>query len=117
MQIVIPCAGEGRRFREQGYTTIKQLLEVHGRTVLSYLVENFRQPDAEFTFLFQQKHLAEYRTQIDAVLAAENIKYRILEIATLTDGAVSTALIGCEGLPSDDELTYCKFGSMDCMGL
>lgn len=104
MEIVIPCAGEGRRFQEQGYDTIKQLLPLNGRPVLHYLVESLRVPDARFTFIFQEKHLQQYGADIESSLQAERISYQLRTVPALTDGAVSTVLHACADLHLDDEL-------------
>lgn len=104
MEIVIPCAGEGSRFTAKGYTTIKQLLDLNGRPVLSYLVDNFRCPHARFTFLFQKKHLAIHRAEIERVLDAEDIEYQLIEVDGRTDGAVSTSLLAMTHVDLNDEL-------------
>jgi dTDP-glucose pyrophosphorylase len=39
MRIILPMAGYGRRFREQGYTAEKPLIEVNGKTLLEWALE------------------------------------------------------------------------------
>lgn len=106
MEVIIPCAGEGRRFAQEGYTTIKQLLEIKNKTVLDCLVQNFMDATTpvKFTFIFQKKHLDQYCSEIDAILQSYGIEYRLLQIDGLTDGAVNTALIGCSFIDVNDEL-------------
>jgi dTDP-glucose pyrophosphorylase len=43
--IIIPAAGEGRRFREAGYSEPKHLIPLNGRTMLDLVIENVRPLD------------------------------------------------------------------------
>lgn len=104
MQVIIPCAGESKRFFDAGYEKIKQLLVVNGKTVLEHVIDNFRQPDTQFYFLFQQKHWTQYEAELTEVLERAAIQYRVILIETLTDGAVNTALLAVPYLDMQDKL-------------
>ena len=49
MNIVIPCAGLGSRFRESGILDPKPLIEVFGKTLIEYSINSF---NVEGRFLF-----------------------------------------------------------------
>ncbi len=51
LNIVIPMAGRGERFRRAGYTTPKPLLDVHGRTMIKMVIDNLR-PKTKHRFIF-----------------------------------------------------------------
>lgn len=104
MQVIIPCAGESKRFFDAGYEKIKQLLVVNGKTVLEHVIDNFQQPGTQFYFLFQQKHWTQYQEELTSVLDRTGIQYRVILIETLTDGAVNTALLAEPYLDLEDKL-------------
>ena len=41
IQLVIPAAGNGIRFREAGYKNIKPLIPVHGIPMINWVIGNF----------------------------------------------------------------------------
>ncbi|GAB6039424.1 NTP transferase domain-containing protein [Endothiovibrio diazotrophicus] len=41
LNLVIPMAGQGRRFREAGYDTFKPFIEIDGRPMIAHVVERF----------------------------------------------------------------------------
>ncbi len=104
MQVIIPCAGESKRFFDQGYDTIKQLLLVNSKPILGHVIDNFRRYDARFYFIFQKKHIENYRAEIDALLQNAQIDYQLIVINELTDGAVNTALIAAHHIDQTDTL-------------
>lgn len=104
MQVIIPCAGESKRFFDQGYGTIKQLLRVNNQTILGHVIDNFRRTDAHFHFIFQKKHVDQYGTEIEALLRQANIDYQLIVINELTDGAVNTALVAAHRIDPTDTL-------------
>lgn len=104
MQVIIPCAGESKRFFDQGYDTIKQLLRVRSKTVLDHVIDNFRRHDAQFYFIFQKKHVETFGAEIEGVLQQAQIDHRLIVINELTDGAVNTALIAASQINLNDTL-------------
>ena len=57
MQIVIPMSGFGERFRAKGYTKPKPLIEIDGRSIISYVVEMFPDENNLF-FICNEDHLS-----------------------------------------------------------
>ncbi len=50
MQILVPMAGAGSRFRDAGYTLPKPLIDVDGRPMISRVIDNLgRNNDLTFT--------------------------------------------------------------------
>jgi len=56
MKIVIPMTGEGRRFINAGYPDIKPLIPVHGRPMVSYVIDLFP-GETDFVFICRESHL------------------------------------------------------------
>jgi NDP-sugar pyrophosphorylase family protein len=57
MQIVIPMSGFGERFRAQGYTKPKPLIEIDDRSIISYVVDMFPGENNLF-FICNEDHLS-----------------------------------------------------------
>jgi NDP-sugar pyrophosphorylase family protein len=56
MQIVIPMSGSGQRFRAEGYTKPKPLIEIDGRSIISYVIDMFPNENDLF-FICNEDHL------------------------------------------------------------
>ncbi len=58
MTVIIPLSGKGQRFIDAGYQAIKPLIKVHGKTILSYVVDMFDKND-DFVFIINETHAQE----------------------------------------------------------
>ena len=67
MQIVIPMSGFGERFRAKGYTKPKPLIEIDGRSIISYVVEMFPDENNLF-FICNEDHLSHPSYGMEAYL-------------------------------------------------
>jgi NDP-sugar pyrophosphorylase family protein len=102
MNILIPMAGEGSRFRKEGYTFPKPLIEVCGKPMIQCVVENL-DFDANYIFLVRAEHLSKYN--IESVLKfVTNGRYDIVTVEELTEGAACTALLAKNLIDNDEEL-------------
>jgi len=102
MNILIPMAGEGSRFKKEGYTFPKPLIEVNGKPMIQCVVENL-DFDANYIFLVRSEHLSKYN--IESVLRfVTNERYDIVTVESLTEGAACTALLAKDLIDSDEEL-------------
>jgi NDP-sugar pyrophosphorylase family protein len=87
MKILIPMAGEGSRFSNEGYTFPKPLIEVDGKPMIQKVVENL-DFQAEYIFLVRKNHLLKYQGLSD----------------TLKEGAACTALLSKEYINNQEDL-------------
>ena len=55
LNVLIPMAGSGSRFRDAGFTFPKPLIEVEGKPMIQVVVENLGL-DANFIFIVQKEH-------------------------------------------------------------
>jgi NDP-sugar pyrophosphorylase family protein len=102
MNILIPMAGEGSRFKKDGYTFPKPLIEVNGKPMIQCVVENL-DFDANYIFLVRSEHLLKYN--IESVLRfVTNGRYDIVPVEDLTEGAACTALLAKDLINNDEEL-------------
>ena len=93
LNVVIPLAGEGKRFKEVGYTFPKPLIEISGKPMIQVVVENLN-IDATYTFIVRQEHVSEFN--IDIVLKTIEPKCNIVVVDRLTEGAACTTLLAKE---------------------
>jgi NDP-sugar pyrophosphorylase family protein len=106
MQIIIPMAGAGTRFRRAGYQTLKPLIEVDGRPMVEHVVRMFP-GEHDFLFICAHNHLAE--TPLQSVLEGLVPGARIVGIDPHKAGPVQTALAAAEFIKDDEPvmLNYC----------
>lgn len=102
MKILIPMAGEGSRFKKDGYTFPKPLIDVNGKPMIQTVVENL-DFDAEYIFLVRQEHIDKY--EIESLLnVVTNDRATVIPVDGLTEGAACTALLAEAHIDTDDEL-------------
>jgi NDP-sugar pyrophosphorylase family protein len=102
MNILIPMAGEGSRFKKAGYTFPKPLIDVAGKPMIQRVVENL-DFDANYIFLVRKEHLEEYNLS-DLLSYVTNGKCEIVVVDKLTEGAACTALLAEDLINNEDEL-------------
>jgi HAD superfamily hydrolase (TIGR01509 family) len=59
LNVLVPMAGAGSRFAQQGYTFPKPLIEVNGKPMIQVVVENLN-IEAHYIFIVQQEHYEKY---------------------------------------------------------
>lgn len=121
MNIVITMAGLGSRFRKAGYNMPKFMLEVRGKTLFEWsmlsLIDYNKQLDVKYIFVVRKEDNA--RDFIMGKIVGMGIKNaEIVEIAELTDGQATSAMLARPYWREDDELviynidTYIEPGVM-----
>jgi len=101
VNIVIPAAGQGKRFSEAGYQHPKPLIDVLGKPMIQHVIENFRGVGRPIV-LFQKKHIAQYCA--DKIIQAFAPDAKIVEVDGLTEGAACTVLLAQEWFNNKNEL-------------
>lgn len=91
LKIVIPMAGRGSRFADAGYAKPKPLIELFGRPMISWVIDNLRptQPH-QFIFVCQASHVQEY--ELTNILQRYAPGCELVEIDGITEGAACTVL-------------------------
>ncbi|CAM4474765.1 sugar phosphate nucleotidyltransferase [Paenibacillus tarimensis] len=86
MNIVIPLAGEGRRFREAGFHVPKMLIEVMGRPMLYWALDSLLPffQGQHFIFVVQQAHLT--HTDLEQVIYRRCPGAAVVAIDRMTRG-------------------------------
>lgn len=103
MNIVIPMAGAGSRFAQVGYTDPKPLISVKGVPMIKVVIDNLKSSvNSKFTFICQNKHIAEYGLESKLKEWAPNCN--LVGIDGITEGAACTVLIAQDFFNSDEPL-------------
>ena len=103
MKILIPMAGEGSRFVNEGYTFPKPLIDVDGKPMIQKVVENL-DFDCEYIFLVRKKHIEKYEGLVNTLERVTNNNFKLVEVEGLTEGAACTALLAKEYINTDEDL-------------
>lgn len=103
LDIVIPMAGRGQRFRDAGYDLPKPLIPVHGRPMVELVIANLRPSRPHrFIFLCLREHLLEHA--LAERLAAWAPGAVVVPVDGVTEGAACTVLLARAHLNGDDPL-------------
>lgn len=101
LEIVIPMAGLGSRFAAAGYDKPKPFIDVFGRPMIQWVIDNVRPSHVpyRFTFLCNEQHLRQYDTEAALTRVAPGC--RIVSVPATTEGAACTMLLASDLLTPD----------------
>ena len=105
LNILIPMAGLGSRFAKAGYTFPKPLIEIHGRPMIQWVIDNLN-IKANYIFLIQKEHQEKFNIRSTLKILIPNCK--ILEIDSLTEGAACTTLLAENFINNNNQLLICN---------
>ena len=104
INIVIPMAGAGSRFRVEGYKVPKPFIEFNGKMMIEHVLSSFELVDCIFTLVLQEKFLLEQKSQVE--LLKKNYNINIVTVPKLTMGAAITALAAHKAINSDYDIIF-----------
>ena len=103
LNIVIPMAGHGSRFRDAGYDRPKPMIEVHGVPMIEVVVKNIKPVRAHrFIFLCLEAHLKQFG--LDEYLRKIAPGCAIVPVRGVTEGAACTVLLAQEFFNTSEPL-------------
>jgi dTDP-glucose pyrophosphorylase len=91
-------AGDGSRFAKVGYKDPKPMIDVFGKPMISWVVENM-EIDANYIFVVKQQH--EQRYNLRKILKSIVPECKIVEVKETTQGAACTVLLAEEYIDND----------------
>ncbi len=104
INIVIPMAGKGSRFRDAGYTFPKPLIDIKGKTMIELVAKNLKlHDDHRFVFICQREHYENYDLY-HVLKNATNNKFDVVQINGMSEGAACTVLSAMQYINNDQEL-------------
>jgi len=101
MNVLIPMAGAGSRFAEQGYTFPKPLIEVGNKPMIQVVVDNLN-IQANYIFIVQKDHYQKYN--LETVLNMVAPGCTIVQTEGITEGAACTTLLAKEYINNEEPL-------------
>lgn len=109
LHIVMPMAGEGSRFKKEGWTTPKPLIELNGMPLFKHAISSVCAEGIEmkYSFIVRQEHIDEYK--IDQGIRSFLPDANVFSVLKTTRGAVETCLIAESAIADDDAVIV-----MDC---
>lgn len=117
MTVLIPMAGEGSRFKEEGYDIPKPLIPTFDRNTKKELpmvvcaasnLPGINDPDCKIVFIDRDFHKEQ---GVEQVIKSHWNKAQFITLDHLTEGQASTCLMAKEMINNDDELLI---GPCDC---
>lgn len=104
MNILIPMAGEGSRFKAKGYKLPKPLIDVGGKPMIQRVIKNLSF-EARYIFLIRKSHIESIPdlSQRLASMCSPN-KCKVVVVDSLTEGAACTALLAKRFINSSEDL-------------
>ena len=101
MNVLIPMAGAGSRFEKAGYTFPKPLIDVRGKPMIQWVVDNLN-VEAKYIFIVQQSHFEKYN--LKETLSNFCPNNEIIQIDGITEGAACTTLLAKQYINKDEPL-------------
>jgi HAD superfamily hydrolase (TIGR01509 family) len=101
VNVVIPAAGQGKRFAEVGYQHPKPLIDVQGRPMIDLVLDDFRAVGRPIVIM-QGRHVKQYCA--DDLIKRLAPGAEIVEIDGLTEGAACTVLAAAQHFDGPNEL-------------
>ena len=98
MIIIIPIGGIGQRFKEYGYKNPKALINIYGKTIISYLLDNLNTDNIDYIFVPYNKEYKNYRLEDLLIKNYPKINFRFFCLENDTRGAAETINIGINNL-------------------
>lgn len=118
LNVLIPMAGAGSRFAQQGYTFPKPLIDVAGKPMIEVVVNNLN-IEAHYIFLVQKEHYEKYNLKYLLNLIAPGCD--VVQLDGITEGAAVTTLLAKDLINNNDPLViansdqYVEWNSNECM--
>lgn len=101
LNVLIPMAGQGQRFKDRGYIFPKPLIEVHGKPMIQWVLESIN-IDANYIFIVQREHVQKFN--LSSVLKILKPNCKIVEINSSTEGAACTTLLAKLHIDNNNQL-------------
>ena len=101
MNVLIPMAGAGSRFEKAGYTFPKPLIDVRGKPMIQWVVDNLN-VEAKYIFIVQKSHFEKYNLKETIDNFCPNNE--IVQIDGITEGAACTTLLAKTYIDNDEPL-------------
>lgn len=90
INIVIPMAGAGSRFKKEGYDLPKPFIDIKGRMMIECVLDGIYYPNAHYTLIIQKQFENDNKKQLSYLANRYHVAF--ISVDGLTQGACCTAL-------------------------
>lgn len=104
INLLIPMAGEGSRFKINGYENPKPLIEVNGTPMIEYAINSIDIKEANHVFVIRKYSDENHTKNLRELLNRISPECKIVETNTLTRGSAETCMLAKKYIDNDDEL-------------
>lgn len=102
INIIIPMAGEGKRFKEAGYSRQKPFIDVSGKMMIDRVLENLKIDNAKYILLVRgDDAINESRYFLEI---GKRINVEIIFVEKLTEGSACTVLLARNFIDNEEAL-------------
>ena len=101
LNILIPMAGAGSRFKDAGYIFPKPLIEIDNKPMIQWVIESLNL-EGNYIFIVQKEHQEKYN--INSVLKILKPNCKIIELDKITEGAACTTLLAKKFIDNSNPL-------------
>ena len=98
MIIIIPIGGIGQRFKVNGYKNPKALIDIYGKPIISYLLDNLNTDNIDYIFIPYNKEYKNFRLEYFLTKKYPKILFKFVCLENNTRGAAETINIGINNL-------------------
>jgi dTDP-glucose pyrophosphorylase len=103
LNIVVPMAGAGKQFKENGYFFPKPLVEIHGRPMIQIVVENLiPKMKHRFIFIVRKKDIEDFALR--EVLQRLSPSCEIIAVDGETGGSACSTFLAVDFIDNEDNL-------------
>ena len=102
INIVIPMAGEGSRFKNDGYEKPKPFIDVLGKPMIVRVLENLSYPEARYLLIARKEHMNKEKDLVKSIERDFNVVFLALE--NLTEGTACTVLYARKYINNNEPL-------------
>lgn len=90
LNIVIPMAGAGSRFKAEGYDLPKPFIDINGKMMIERVLDGINYPNAHYTLIIQKQFEIDNKEQLEKLSKRYHVAF--ISVERLTQGACCTAL-------------------------
>ena len=98
MIVIIPIGGIGTRFKENGYKKPKALINIFGKPIISYLLDNLNTDNIDYIFIPYNNEYKKFRLEDFLIKHYPKINFKFKCLEHNTRGAAETINIGLNNL-------------------
>jgi NDP-sugar pyrophosphorylase family protein len=104
MKVIIPMAGTGNRFVQQGYKDPKPLIKVNGKRIIEYILDMFDEND-EIVFICNDQHIE--NTDMKDILNKLSPSSKVVSLPNHKKGPIFTVMPFLDLVDDNEEVIVC----------